>query len=57
MKALHKDVFATLHLDRHHDDALRARISSMSFLTADNLDIPAAAVQATVLEVVAVLVL
>jgi hypothetical protein len=51
MKALHKDVFATLPDDRHHDAALRARISSLSFITAANLDIPEAAFQETVVQV------
>ena len=51
MKALHKDVFATLPDDRHHDAALRARISSLSFVTAANLDIPEAAFQETVAQV------
>ncbi len=32
MKALHKEVFATLPEDKHHDAALSARISAMSFI-------------------------
>jgi hypothetical protein len=57
MKALHKEVFATLPEDRHHDSALRARISDMEFVSAVNLDIPAGAVQDTVLQVLVFLLI